>query len=57
MRVNPLITLDLVLSLSKDEGWFHGFSAACQSAPGKVRSGFLIKTQDLAFDSIKADRL
>ncbi len=28
MRVNPLITLDLILSLSKDEGRVHGFSAA-----------------------------
>ncbi len=28
MRVNPLIKLDLILSLSKDEGRFHCFSAA-----------------------------
>ncbi len=27
--VSPLITLDLILSLSKDEGGFHGFSAVC----------------------------
>jgi hypothetical protein len=33
MRVNPLRTLDLILSLSKEEGRFHGFSAACQHLP------------------------
>jgi hypothetical protein len=29
MRINSLKTLDLILSLSKDEGKFEAFSAAC----------------------------